>query len=89
MRREYIIMSYGSDENYMLGRFVCLPVDAKSRDEITRISFNTGADVKLYFDGELLDYILEIDDADILPPYEDPTIDSTQPSALGWFDTNN
>lgn len=72
-RREYIIQSFGADNEYMLGYFMCQPVESKICEPM-RIAFYNHANPEIYFDGELLNYILVIDDEDIIPPYR-PDVD--------------
>jgi len=68
---DYIIMGFEATEEYPLGAFRCQPVDSKVRDErMIAFAQNSNQKVSLYFDPELLDYILSIDENKLDAPYK-------------------
>ena len=66
----YIILGFEATEEYPLGAFRCQPVESKVRDERMIAFIGTSTDQKIYFDPELLCYILVIDDVYIDAPYK-------------------
>jgi len=67
---EYIIYGFGSDEQHMLGYFLCRNVESCT-PEFEKVSFIGKANkpYTIFFDGELLDYILIIPEEDVDEPY--------------------
>ena len=69
---EYLIKGFASDEEHMLGYFLCQPVDAKTEQPVKVAFAGSNKSFKVYFDLELLDYVLTIDENEIDTPYKPP-----------------
>ena len=70
MLNYYIIMGFEATEEFPLGAFKCQPVGSKVRDERMIAFIGTSRDQTVYFDPELLCYVLVIDDEYIDAPYK-------------------
>lgn len=85
---EYIIYGFGADEEHMLGYFLCRNVESCSH-EFEKISFigNSNKPYTVFFDGELLDYVLVIPEEDVDKPYKPRSDDGDSVSDSGPSDS--